>query len=250
MKKIFDPKVCIINLMAVFCVTYGSFAISQENRNAHHRDSAGSFQVTSDSVNIRENLDAVCRQQFGHQFRLADWNDIKNQFRMRVDPDRILEDGSALVSRNGQRFWSKERHYIITRANHRPDPGYLAHDSLDNRLFDLGSYYPSYRVLCFQEHQDRGTSHRESRAISRFEGHWTVDTGSLGDLDIVVNGNQITGSVYTNAIDGAISGSRIEFRRHSAARQHWIGDIDSSGTFISGTFTWPGGSQNWTASRR
>jgi len=115
------------------------------------RQTEAAFRLTSGAHHMNKNLDAVCRQAAGKNYRLADWNDVRAQYQAGKKADEILPAGSAFVSWAGKRNWRSGRHYIATRANHRRDPGYLAHDTIDNQLFDLGSWYPSYPVLCFSE---------------------------------------------------------------------------------------------------
>ena len=93
--------------------------------------------------------------------------------------------------------------------------------------------------------------------IPSIAGQWTVSSGtSVGGLVLSVSGNQLTGNIYANLIpggnniQGTINGARVEFDRFSVAHQHWSGMVDSSGTRMSGTVTYPGGSQPWTATRR
>ena len=88
-------------------------------------------------------------------------------------------------------------------------------------------------------------------------GRWTVSSGtSVGDLDFSVSGTRLSGNIYANlipggnGIEGTINGMRVEFDRNSVAHQHWSGTVDPSGTHMSGTVTYPGGSQPWTANRR
>jgi hypothetical protein len=102
-----------------------------------------------------------------------------------------------------------------------------------------------------------GSGPPQSRPFPSIAGRWIVSSsGSVGDLDISVNGTWITGNIYANlipggnSIEGTVNGARIEFDRHSVAHQHWSGAVDPSGNRISGIVTYPGGSQPWTATRR
>jgi hypothetical protein len=88
--------------------------------------------------------------------------------------------------------------------------------------------------------------------------YWQIDYATpYGSLDFTVTGGTISGTVYANqivggnAISGTIVGSHIEFSRNSAAGQYWTGDVSSSGTTISGTFTSTTGipPTAWTATK-
>ena len=110
-----------------------------------------SFKVTPTKYSIYDDLDGVCKNTFGQNYRLADWNDIVTHYNNGAPPDDILAEGHVFVSRNGDEFWSGDRHYIGSRNNHSPHPGYLSHANIDNHLFDLGSWYSDYCVLCYNE---------------------------------------------------------------------------------------------------
>ena len=93
--------------------------------------------------------------------------------------------------------------------------------------------------------------------IPSIAGSWTVSSsGSVGDLVFSVTGSRFTGNIYANLIpggnriEGTINGARVEFDRFSVANQHWSGTVDPDGNQMSGTVTYPGGSQPWTATRR
>jgi len=86
---------------------------------------------------------------------------------------------------------------------------------------------------------------------------WLIDYANPpGTLTFTVDGDRVEGTIYAdripggNRIEGTLTGSHLEFRRFSEADQTWQGDIDQSGMHITGTFSWPGGTQAWTATRR
>jgi hypothetical protein len=110
---------------------------------------AGRFRVADRPVTMDADLQAVCRSEIGEGFRVADWNDIRKMLRSGYLPDDILTQGDAWVAKDGQMFFGS-RHYLVTRANHKRAPGYLAHDTIDNALFDLGSWTTPNPVLCIK----------------------------------------------------------------------------------------------------
>jgi hypothetical protein len=113
------------------------------------------FAVTTNAYTINTNHTQVCQDTFGSGYRIADWNDIVYHFNNGMDPDDILgtstQQAHAYVTRTGSHFWSGTRHYIASRNNHAPHSGYLSHTNLDNHLFDLGSWYTNYTILCYCE---------------------------------------------------------------------------------------------------
>ena len=118
-------------------------------------DSSQHFAVTTGKYGIYDNLDDICKSTFGHEYRIADWNDIVAYYNAGADPDDIMGTSTqtvhAFVTRNGSHFWSGDRHYIASRNNHSPHSGYLSHANIDNHLFDLGSWYSDYCILCYEE---------------------------------------------------------------------------------------------------
>ena len=109
------------------------------------------FKVTELTYSINDDLDAIVKEEFGNEYRIADWTDVEAAFDRGVDPDDILAGGSAFCTNQGEHFWSGDRHYIVSRHNHEPSSGYLAHDDIDDHLFSLGSWYDNYRILAIYD---------------------------------------------------------------------------------------------------
>lgn len=125
------------------------------------------YWETGDVVN-------ACQNEFGPNYRLADWNDIiwfKNSggtldaffIEIGMAPYNVANYGnyyqsnsytkdSFLVSMNGQRFWNGgNRHFFIQRHDHIRPSDWAIHGTIDNNLIDLGSWYSIYfRVVCFK----------------------------------------------------------------------------------------------------
>jgi murein DD-endopeptidase MepM/ murein hydrolase activator NlpD len=110
---------------------------------------AGDFKITSATHTEKEDLDAVIKAEFGEDYRLADWREIK-AFSMDNPQwaDQIgLSEGEAnglLVSNDGYKIWLG-RQYFICRLNHDRPRHFLAHDSIDNDLVCLGSWQDLHR---------------------------------------------------------------------------------------------------------
>jgi hypothetical protein len=95
------------------------------------------------------------QNEFGSNYTIADWNDIKaleGQVDFEDWSNFIGISGankSLMVTKNGQHFYNSSRHYFISRHDHNTPSGYLVHDHIDNHFIDLGSWYDiSMRVLC------------------------------------------------------------------------------------------------------
>ncbi len=118
--------------------------------------SASDFKITSGKHHAKEDLDQVIRSEFGDNYRLADWHEIL-AFRTTIEEwaDSIgLVEGeinSLLVSNDGYKIWLG-RQYYITRFNHNKTREYLAHDSMDDDLVCLGSWFEvNYNLLAVRK---------------------------------------------------------------------------------------------------
>ena len=106
---------------------------------------ASDFKITSGKYNEREDLDQIIRNECGDNYRLADWNDIST-FSKNIEEwaDSLGlvegEENSLLISNDGYRIWLS-RQYYISRFNHKKPKDFLAHNSIDDDLICLGSWF-------------------------------------------------------------------------------------------------------------
>jgi hypothetical protein len=105
---------------------------------------ASDFKITSGKYNEREDLDQIIRNEYGDNYRLADWNDIltfSKNIEEWADSLGLVEgeENSLLISNDGYRIWLS-RQYYISRFNHAKPKGFLAHNSIDDDLICLGSW--------------------------------------------------------------------------------------------------------------
>ena len=99
---------------------------------------ASDFKITSGKYNEREDLDQIIRNEYGDNYRLADWNDIltfSKNIEEWADSLGLVEgeENSLLISNYGYRIWLS-RQYYISRFNHKKPKSVLAHDSMDDDL--------------------------------------------------------------------------------------------------------------------
>ncbi|MBN2411364.1 M23 family metallopeptidase [candidate division KSB1 bacterium] len=105
---------------------------------------AGDFKITSEKYNEKQDLDQMIKNEFGDNYRLADWNDILT-FSTNIEEwaDSLGlgegEENSLLISNDGYRIWLG-RQYYISRFNFNKPREYLAHDSINNNFVCLGSW--------------------------------------------------------------------------------------------------------------
>lgn len=112
------------------------------------------FRVTAGKYSETADLGDVIKNEFGDNYRLADWNDIlaySDDIQSWAKSVGMEHGDSYLVSRNGERFWSGKRHYFITRHDHNCPGNWLVHDHIDDHFIDLGSWYDMKKqVLCIK----------------------------------------------------------------------------------------------------
>lgn len=112
------------------------------------------FKVTVGKYSGTADLDQVIKNEFGNDYRLADWNDVlaySDDIQNWASSIGMEHGDSYLISRDGNRFWSGRRHYFMTRHDHNCPGSFLVHDDIDNHLIDLGSWYDlEMHVLCIK----------------------------------------------------------------------------------------------------
>ncbi|RJS74176.1 hypothetical protein CW714_02060 [Methanophagales archaeon] len=112
------------------------------------------FRVTAGKYSETADLGDVIKNEFGDNYRLADWNDIlaySDDIQSWAKSVGMEHGDSYLVSRNAERFWSGKRHYFITRHDHNCPGNWLVHDHIDDHFIDLGSWYDMKKqVLCIK----------------------------------------------------------------------------------------------------
>lgn len=111
------------------------------------------FVLTTHSYSEKENLEEAVRREYGNEYRIADWNDLKNiqgSINKLVDHLDLATTGNVFVTNNGNRFHrGGNRHFFITFHNHRKPSNYLAHDNINNYYISLGSWHNvRNRILC------------------------------------------------------------------------------------------------------
>lgn len=95
-----------------------------------------------------DDLDMAVRSEFGSSAQVADWDGVKAQFSGRASEfangvGLIEYDENALLYRGGAAYWSGSRHYFVALHYGQLPQNYtfLVHDSIDNHVLDLGSWY-------------------------------------------------------------------------------------------------------------
>ena len=116
--------------------------------------------------------DRECKLQLGGEYRLADWNDLKEYYAaggsipelisgLNWKDENTTDVGMKYlkVSKDGNERWGgSRRHYFVSRHDH-VRPGYfLVHDHIDNYHLSLGSWYwRGGEALCMPSAGDAAT---------------------------------------------------------------------------------------------
>jgi|GEM_PF-6537404 len=115
------------------------------------------FKKTINNYSETDNLEQAVVNEFGSNYRIADWNDVVSYCQTN-SPEQFInnlnwqlgEENSFMVIWNGQHFYNNgTRHFYISRFDHNKPSHYLAHDNIDNHHIDLGSWYGlNMPILC------------------------------------------------------------------------------------------------------
>jgi hypothetical protein len=111
------------------------------------------WALTTNTYSETDDLEQAVLDEMGAGWRIADWNDL-----LAIGYDiqnwvvaigmEVIED-NYIVTRDGNHFWSGNRHYFITRFDHDVPGYYLVHDDIDNGFICLGSWYGlDMPILC------------------------------------------------------------------------------------------------------
>jgi len=113
------------------------------------------FGITGKAYQDESDWDDIVRDIFGSEYRVADWRDLEKYHREGGDLLKLFNglglnewSNSAFITRNGDKnyFWT-DRHYFVTRHEHRKALNYLAHEHIDDYLISLGSWPGKRKIL-------------------------------------------------------------------------------------------------------
>ena len=108
---------------------------------ASGRIAFGNFRITRAKANYPEEAVAAVQDEFGSEWRIADWNDLKEAWSAHEDSiTSVFEAGASIVTRNGEAQWG-DRTYFVEDHNGSKPSYFLAHDELGGHEISLGSWY-------------------------------------------------------------------------------------------------------------
>jgi hypothetical protein len=113
------------------------------------------WALTTNTYSETDNLEQAVLDEMGTGWRIADWNDllaISNDIQNWANSMEIENGDGVLLIRDGNHFWSGNRHYFMRRHNHVVPGGWLVHDDIDDNFIDLGSWYGlDIPILCIYD---------------------------------------------------------------------------------------------------
>ncbi len=112
------------------------------------------FALTIKTFAETDEIEMACTEALGGGWRLADWLDIQAFFQAEGSLDAFLAamsgQTSFLLSFEGERWYSEQRHYFGEIHEHNLPDGWLSHADIDEHNIDLGSWYGlEAPLLCF-----------------------------------------------------------------------------------------------------
>ncbi len=98
--------------------------------------------ITASTYPETDDLNQKVKDEFGDEFTIADWNDIKNMENLDdwVPCMGLQHDDTFMVTRDGNYIYSGNRQYYVHYSTDGvPNSGFLVHDKVGD--FYLGSWY-------------------------------------------------------------------------------------------------------------
>ena len=206
-------KKAIISLVVFFAISGASSTTFAQERSIYRNNS---LQGRHDDRNMRQefratigayiekdiNIDEAVKYEFGPDFRLAEWNDIKKI----IDIDRwivstkLIPGRKYFVQRNGRFIQSGNRvYFFLFSPNGRVPAGFLVHDKFAGKFF-LGSWYGDYcHILASKGESYRDDMRRDDppRGDNGSEGRGENDRNRPGEW----GGIRVTMDRYSDRVD-------------------------------------------------
>lgn len=196
-----------------------SFTVSVFSFNAHDYD------YTEDGYDWNDDWDSICKQEFGSDAEVGDWNDLEDAYaEMGSDWTAWLDNemdwtGSYFLERNGDQYYSSDRAYFGSRHYGSVPSHYMQHDDIDNDEMSLGSWDSTGRQIFCKNPGLEPTAENLDVDIEYTEG----DEGYVLGREIVTTFNYDVVDPYepidsSLVIDtsGSMSGSRMSDAKSGA----------------------------------
>jgi hypothetical protein len=138
--------------------TYTPFpTLTSEASDAGSQAAVFPFALTRNTYAETDALENKCSLALGEGWRLADWQDIRDY----VQAGNAIESFAAalaleanspyLVTYQGERWHTEQRHYLIEWHDHNLPDGWLSHEDINRHYLDLGSWFDlEASLLCYR----------------------------------------------------------------------------------------------------
>ena len=112
------------------------------------------FALTIKTFSETDEIEEACGKALGTNWRLADWLDIQDFYQaegsLAVFKAALEGHTSFMLSFEGERWYSEQRHYFGEVHKHELPDGWLSHADIDDHFIDLGSWSGlDAPLLCF-----------------------------------------------------------------------------------------------------
>lgn len=158
-KRIFImKKLLLLTTLLVLTACSNNKPITQSTHTEEFLVSTKKYKLPGRSSSVGYQ---ACLEEYGNQYRIADWIDIKNAYikkdklslhkqfvKLGFKHENNSKGENLAVSRRGNELYTSSRHYYISYHNHNRPGHYLAHDNLNNYEVSLGSWYGDFYILC------------------------------------------------------------------------------------------------------
>lgn len=145
------------------------------------------MMLTSGLYSEIVNFQNIIRHDFGGNYTMADWNDLKRipNIDACISCMRLHREQSFMVTRNSNPIFSGKRQYNVQYfPTGRVPAGFLIHDKIDNKLF-LGSWYglnANILAVKTEPRRDEGVRNDDRRDDVRRD-----DVSEFGGLKLTMN---------------------------------------------------------------
>ena len=145
------------------------------------------FGLTKEVYPYNSNWDQIVNEQFGKNYRVADWKDLEDYYARGEDILQLFDGlgltergDDAYVKRNGDPNYTSSRFYFVERHEHNKRDGWLAHEDIDHYLISLGSWYGKSQIMAIKQETEK-TKESETKHIATYGSTCGFRVGAHSD---------------------------------------------------------------------
>lgn len=114
--------------------------------------SANSFRITHNKYLCTVDLKQAVENDVGDEWTVADWEDLKKVSPREFSKIKMHKGDEFLLLKNGQKYYSGNRHYFVAKHQGDIPGGFFKHDQIGDNYFTLGSWHNiTMRILCVRK---------------------------------------------------------------------------------------------------